>query len=515
MRLLLLLLGLYVAMLLTVSSSAEAACGGSGTTWSCTAGTTPAEINSAINSASDGATLTFAAGSYNWTSTQITYPLTKGITLICATQGACNVTLGGAAIGYPTGSSSKLYRLSGFTFSVSTQLPIWGCSGGGCGATLLSKVRIDHNTFNVTGSDITIIFMGENSATDYYAEGVIDHNTVNCTNSCYLLQVINNKNMPAKRKLGSASNLFVEDNTITISNMTNNGTGCVDGWGGHGVVVRFNTVSNCRMLMHGVGSGHAWGPINFEVYHNKIRMNNSDSFTGDGTRAIHHQGSGTMMYFENLIAQTPGRSHGDPIVVLHYRAWEAGSGTGLCNGSNVADGNRGSSSTYAGYPCFRQPGRDIDGVLFPAYSWRNRWEDDGSRIDMTCNGTSPSCSKHVLPNRDYYNATSINAQNSPTSPFNGTIGMGFGTIANRPTTCTTGPEALDAGRGGVGYWATDQGEWNSTNGATPDGQLYICSATNTWTLYYTPYKYPHPLQGGGGTTAGTTSPAAPTNLRVQ
>ena len=36
-------------------------------------------------------------------------------------------------------------------------------------------------------------------------------------------------------------------------------------------------------------------------------------------------------------------------------------------------------------------------------------------------------------------------------------GMGFGTLANRPTTCTTGTEVADAGYGGVGYFATDQG----------------------------------------------------------
>jgi hypothetical protein len=30
------------------------------------------------------------------------------------------------------------------------------------------------------------------------------------------------------------------------------------------------------------------------------------------------------------------------------------------------------------------------------------------------------------------------------------------------------------------------------NGAS--GVLYKCTAPNTWTLYYTPYTYPHPLQ---------------------
>jgi hypothetical protein len=42
---------------------------------------------------------------------------------------------------------------------------------------------------------------------------------------------------------------------------------------------------------------------------------------------------------------------------------------------------------------------------------------------------------------------------------------------------------------GVGYFATDQG---------PQGTLYRCSATDTWTVHYIPYAYPHPLVSGLG-----------------
>ena len=40
------------------------------------------------------------------------------------------------------------------------------------------------------------------------------------------------------------------------------------------------------------------------------------------------------------------------------------------------------------------------------------------------------------------------------------------------------------------------------------GELFKCTATNTWTIYYTPYTYPHPLDSGGGAVATPTfSPA--------
>ena len=110
----------------------------------------------------------------------------------------------------------------------------------------------------------------------------------------------------------------------------------------------------------------------------------------------------------------------------------------------------------------------------------------------------PVVQDHLKADRDYYDAVSNSAQSSASEPFDGTTGLGFGTLANRPSTCSTNPN--EAG-GGVGYWATDVGEWNERSGG-PDGQLYRCSATNTWVLHYTPFAYPHPLQSGATTVRG-------------
>jgi hypothetical protein len=116
-------------------------------------------------------------------------------------------------------------------------------------------------------------------------------------------------------------------------------------------------------------------------------------------------------------------------------------------------------------------------------------------VNIPSNGTST----RVLLNRDVYAEVSQSAQSSPTSPFNGTVGTGYGTLANRPTTCTAG----------VGYWATDQGTWNTYN-SSQGGILYVCTATNGWAVGYTPYTYPHPLTAGGSTTSSGPNP--PTGL---
>lgn len=144
--------------------------------------------------------------------------------------------------------------------------------------------------------------------------------------------------------------------------------------------------------------------------------------------------------------------------------------------------------------------------LEPIYAWMNT-------LSTVHSGLPPNTADYATPGAPYtlalnnaFNTTptlndnvdSFNqvggVQTSPTSPFNGTIGTGFGTIANRPTTFTyASPPAqpmADPAAPSInvyprcGYWATDE------------EKFYVQTATNTWVLYYQPVAYPHELVTG-------------------
>ncbi len=109
--------------------------------------------------------------------------------------------------------------------------------------------------------------------------------------------------------------------------------------------------------------------------------------------------------------------------------------------------------------------------LDPIYQWND------TAIGGSTSGNISSGSLRLIANRDFYSQAS-GIQTSSTSPFNGSSGTGWGTLANRPTSCTTG----------VGY-----AEYSGSTFV----QLDKCTATNTWkNAAYTPYTYPHPLDGG-------------------
>lgn len=171
-------------------------------------------------------------------------------------------------------------------------------------------------------------------------------------------------------------------------------------------------------------------------------------------------------------------------------------GTYTWRGPSCWDGNQ---DSY-GYPCLGQIGRGqgdfLNGVSFaapftgvcawpheklePIYAWANTFTPSTVAQTATYWGHGGGgITALIQQNRDFYVEQPIptgftgytSAPNcAGTSSCENQVGQG--TRALRPANCT--PLAA--------YWASDE------------QNLYQCSATNTWTLYYHPYTYPHPLQ---------------------
>jgi hypothetical protein len=329
---------------------------------------------------------------------------------------------------------------------------------------------------------------------------------------------------------GTSDFFFIEDNVITGNYFTIGGTPVYGSrlvdvfWGGK-IVIRFNSFNYASGYeVHATGSwGNARGARAVELYGNTFVRGTAPGSQPNRTMA--DMSSGTHLAWGNV--QT-GAAAFINVYLSHvtranndtYNQSAFPGGWGYCGTTfnGTGSGWDQSSSSPTGYACLDQPGRGVGDVLSgnfpskinatlgsaiwprnalePLYMWNNdeRFESGWGGSGIFNDGTGGRLTANV----DYYRQAS-GVQVSASSPFSGTTGTGWGTLTNRPTTCTTG----------VGYFATDQGAWNGSttnpygvqqNGA--DGVFYLCSSTNTWTLYYTPYTYPHPLQGATVPTQG-------------
>lgn len=319
---------------------------------------------------------------------------------------------------------------------------------------------------------------------------------------------------------GTAQTFFIENNSISgVRGEENDVTPSGGANGGERVVCRFNTFTNLSGV--GVCSAHgtAWGgrfrgQRQIEVYYNTASLPASTS--GDAGNGLN---GGTGYYFSNTYSTTSGFGLNKFVALDIGRFVQNSAPWNACDGTEPWDFAPWSSTTA----CLDQPGsgagaglENTTPVLVSApgtpcttagQCWPNPALDPvyeagevmtagglGAPVVIAADGTST----RVLFNRDAYEEVSQSAQSSATSPFNGTTGTGYGALARRPTTCTTG----------VGYWATDTGSWNTYN--SQQGTLYICTSTNTWTSSYTPYTYPHPLD----TSGSVTTPPAPSHGKM-
>jgi hypothetical protein len=329
--------------------------------------------------------------------------------------------------------------------------------------------------------------------------------------------------MASQDTFGTAQQIYIENNSLTGIRGTDvpggDGAASYAAQGGGRYVCRFNQFTNMSQSGMCPNHGTAWsgrprGVRQVEIYYNRTAIGSSYSCV-----ALSNLLGGTGLFLSNTLTNSSCQE----IVGMDIPRFEKESGPwNACDGTQPWDQAPWSSTSA----CLDQPGTGA-GLLYSSANpatmesllgtvcsllgqcFPNPVSDPvyeagdtaSGGFGTTIGGFSSGASTRILANRDYYAEVSQSPQTSPTSPFNGTKGTGFGTFANRPTTCTAG----------VGYWATDTGTWNTYN--SEQGTLYKCSSGgNAWTAAYTPYTYPHPLVTGGSTGSSGNPPNSPSGL---
>jgi hypothetical protein len=522
---------------------------GTYTAKTCSQSDVSAVINGPTHTAVNGDTIIIPPGSCTWT-TGVTV---SGVGIDITGTGTPNT--GGGTVGAGTtnttlidNASGPLFTFTGLTTSSATakvEILTMSASGASAGsipeAILLTgtcttsspycaSIRVDNIVFTA-GTWESVLTYSFITTDDVF--GVIDHTTENEASSAGAppLVTVNygswegvgeygDNSMASADTFGSAQELYIENNSLSGIRGTDvpggSGASSYAEQGGARYVCRFNAFTN--MSQSGICPNHgtAWsgrprGVRQVEVYYNTVSAGSYSCL------ALTNLLGGTGRFFSNTVT-----SNCQEFLSMDIARFEKVSTPwNACDGTQPWDQAPFSSSSQ----CLDQPGTGA-GQLYSTANpatleslvdtvcstlgqcFPNPASDPVYEAGDTAPGSvapveinSSGAQTRVLANRDYYGEVSQSAQTSPTSPFNGTSGTGYGTLANRPTTCTAG----------VGYWATDTGTWNTLN--SKQGTLYTCnSGGNAWTASFTPYTYPHPLVAGGSTGSGGNPPNSPTAL---
>jgi hypothetical protein len=267
----------------------------------------------------------------------------------------------------------------------------------------------------------------------------------------------------------------------------------------------------------------AWGWCGAAPYTTGTATVAANSTSVRGTRFSTSWPSGTLIRIEGASCtdNVPGGVTNAGCVISRVQSsteltLQSATTVGVTNATYTTGSPWDGNATGYGYPCMDGPARGAGDLLNgqywpqavdtktgtqswphqtldPVYVWANTYNAAGSGKDSIIDDASGMLTDNV----DYYQQF---GQYGEPGSFNGTKGVGQGLLSERPSTCTEG----------VGYWATDVGNWNHSGGGG-QGALYICGATG-WpsSPSYVPYQYPHPLQ----TSMSSPSIAPPKNLTV-
>ncbi len=364
-----------------------------------------------------------------------------------------------------------------------------------------TSVRVDHCH--------TYMQMGSYQLKFQDAYGVIDHNFFDGTGGWGGVSIHQPNTSGAGDEQWAQADQFGTANFVYVEDSQFNNSGIGDSQDGARFVYRYNTMLSTQstgpqMAQHGLDASNGRSTRASEIYLNSI----VSSFSGGQDQPTFSNNGGTMLFWGNTVTQYRSGIDVDYTRKNNgtYNYGTPPSNWGNCS-ATTGNGWDQNASAPSGYACMDQPGRGqgdlatgwlpavcnstlgcstfngqwLRQALSPIYVWGNAFTTASSHSGTLINNIAAA--PLVTDNKDYYQQFGTGAE--PGS-FDGTAGIGQGLLSARSSTCAAGPGGNTPG---VGYWATD------TN------VLYVCNPTDTWTAYYAPYTYPHPLASGGGAYA--------------
>ncbi len=426
-------------------------------------GSITSALQKAVDASSDGDTVSISAGTctfggIGWTNRNIAV-VGAGPTATLMSGGSFDVAISNTAKG--------AFRISGIGFS--------GTPGGQTiamtGVNLTASVpgfRLDHLAFSYPNGSGDIIRLAgplwgliDHISMTYgggYAVGIImsDYLDVEYNNAPAMFMGEYSARQPID--LGGPSAVYIEDSTFTLVGSSAYFPIIDSSSGGQRTVFRHNTVSGGLLYSHWT-RGIEWDGHKYEVYNNRFDCNTPSA----GPLYLFARfESGTGVVFDNTI-QNCTRS--DAVIVDEGRGCGGSKVSPAldCNGSRAWDSNGGDSSA-PGWPCMGQIGsgciaggcarNQMDNV--PMILWNN-----GSQLGCSTGG---SCTNSISLNVNDQDGDSTDVCVRPTGNY---------------IKATAHTASVAKYNGAVDY----------CQGATKPA---MCG---TYANTYTPYAYPHPLQG--------------------